>query len=98
MDIHPDIEPIVFLLGTWSGPGRGDYPTIEAFEYVETVTYETFGKPFIAYTQRTRGAEGPLHAEAGYIRCVDAHTVEHNFTGGRRDEFYAVAALHDAGG
>jgi hypothetical protein len=74
--VHPDIEPIAFLLGTWSGSGRGEYPTIEPFTYVETVTFEHFGKPFVAYTQRTRGDAGPLHAESGYIRVVDDGSVE----------------------
>lgn len=76
-DVHPAIEPIAFLLGTWHGTGNGDYPTIDPFIYEETVTFEHFGKPFIAYSQRTRGAGGaPLHTETGYIRPVDDGTLE----------------------
>jgi hypothetical protein len=76
-DAHPAIEPISFLLGTWHGPGNGDYPTIEPFVYEETVTFEHFGKPFIAYSQRTKGADGgPLHTEAGYIRATDDGMLE----------------------
>lgn len=75
--VHPATEPIAFLLGTWHGSGRGDYPTIEPFVYEETVTFEQFGKPFIAYTQRTRGADGaPLHAETGYIRVTEDGALE----------------------
>lgn len=76
MNLHPDLTTLAFLLGTWSGQGRGDYPTIAPFTYTETVTYEHVGKPFIAYTQRTRGPEGPLHAETGYLRAVPDGTVE----------------------
>ena len=70
--LHPALAPLEFLIGVWRGSGRGYYPTIEPFEYVEEATYTPGpGKPFIAYSQRTRraGGEGePLHSETGYIR------------------------------
>ncbi len=72
MDLHPNLEPIRFLLGTWSGAGAGRYPTITPFEYTEDATYVAGGgKPFVFYTQRTLGSDGlALHAEAGYLRMT----------------------------
>ena len=77
-DIHPELQPLAFLLGTWRGTGKGDYPTIQPFHYEEEVRFWHVGKPLLLYTQRTRTpADGQIrHSEMGYWRAVPGGRVE----------------------
>lgn len=77
-DIHPQVLGLAGLVGTWSGRGHGDYPTIDAFTYEETVTFSPSTKPFLAYRQATHdGHDGrPLHVEVGYWRLPAPDRVE----------------------
>lgn len=76
--LHPDVEHLTCLLGTWRGAGEGTYPTIEPFRYSEEVVFSHVGKPFLAYRQATvnLGTGLPAHAESGYWRPVGPARLE----------------------
>ncbi len=71
---HPDLAPLLFLLGRWEGAGVGGYPTIESFQFGQEITFSHNGKPFLYYVSRSwlLGEDGrpvrPLAMETGFWR------------------------------
>ena len=68
--LHDALRPLEFLLGTWTGTGAGRYPGIDDFEYGEETRFWHYGRPVLAYSQRTWSvASGaPMHSEMGFWR------------------------------
>ena len=63
-----------FLLGTWSGIGNGQFPTIKSFTYSENLAFNFDGvNDLIHYEQRTWLAPDntPSHWESGFIKPVE---------------------------
>ncbi|KAM7526933.1 hypothetical protein LguiA_016835 [Lonicera macranthoides] len=78
--VHPVIEPLAYLLGTWKGVGEGGFPTISSFSYGELLhfSHSPTKKPVIAYSQKTwkLNSGEPMHAESGYWRPKPDGTIE----------------------
>ena len=51
--LHPALEPLAFLVGTWHGLGVVGYPTIEGSRYEQEVTFAHDGRPFLSYSARS---------------------------------------------
>jgi THAP4-like, heme-binding beta-barrel domain len=70
-DLPPALEPLAFLIGTWRGEGEGEYPGVDPFQYVEELSFEHVGDPFLLVTESSWTPDGaPLHFERGTLRPV----------------------------
>ena len=81
-DLHTDLMPVVWLLGTWHGNGKGEYPGIEPFTFDQEVVFAHDGRPFLHYFSRTwitdddgeRVRPGAL--ETGFLRPAENKQLE----------------------
>ena len=70
------------FVGRWRGTGRGGYPNMASFEYVDELNIIATHKPtMLQYEQRTYkltpdGGRSPSHIEMGFIRLRDDGAVE----------------------
>ncbi|MGQ4384808.1 FABP family protein [Streptomyces sp. SAS_270] len=80
---HALLAPLVGLVGTWVGRGRGEYPTLaEEFEYAQEISFRHDGRPFLQYESRAwlLDADGaplrPSARESGWWRLQPEGRVE----------------------
>ena len=75
-------SPIHLLTGTWTGAGRGEFPTVTSFDYRETLTFTRRDEKTLAYEQRTQKRyDGQTewlesHWEFGFIRILESGELE----------------------
>ena len=75
-------ELLRLLIGEWSGTGRGEFPTIEPFEYLETISFAGDQRPFLHYEQKSKRRNAgqtdyiPSHWESGFLRLLPTGEVE----------------------
>jgi len=71
-----------FLAGTWTGEGRGQFPTVTSFDYRETLIYTRRDEKTLAYEQRAKKLyDGQTewlesHWENGFIRILESGELE----------------------
>ena len=72
--LHPDLNPLAWLVGRWEGTGRGSYPGTEDFEFGQQVDFAHNGQNYLHYLSQTflvdadGKASEPLTMETGFWR------------------------------
>lgn len=61
-DLTPELVPLSWLIGTWTGPGRLGSGEADSEYFTQTVTFESNGLPYLRYT-----AESWLTDEQGTV-------------------------------
>ena len=81
-NLHEDLYPLAWMIGSWAGTGVCEYPEIERFEYSQDVTFKYTGQNYLYYVSKTSVIDvnkdfvRPLEMETGFWRCVDKKIVE----------------------
>ena len=82
IELHPQVRPLAFLLGTWEGAGVADFPGAEKCNFGQEVTFTHDGRDFLEYHSHSWVLDGegkkvrPLETETGYWRIDKDRKVE----------------------
>lgn len=80
--LHPDLNPLAWLVGTWRGKGRGEYANVEPFEFAHEVVFSHDGRPFLNYFSRSWIIDEngdilrPAPSETGFWRVKPDNVLE----------------------
>lgn len=68
--LHEAAKPLQWLLGKWKGQGKGIYPTIKDFEYIEDLEFFHVGQPMLQFSFYSvhKDTNKILHREVGFLR------------------------------
>ena len=73
-------EKLSLLHGTWKGSGQGKYPTIDAFEYEETLRFEPTGPHIARYVARDVDYYGQTVPAGSAMDYVSGYTCFNDVT------------------
>ncbi len=81
-NLHPDLMPLAWLVGSWRGKGRGEYPNVPSFEFAQEVSFNHDGRPFLNYFSRSWIIDEnneiirPAASEVGFWRVKENNVLE----------------------
>jgi hypothetical protein len=81
-NLHPDLMPLAWLVGTWRGKGRGEYPNVPGFQFAQEVSFNHDGRPFLNYFSRSWIIDEndeiirPAASEVGFWRIKEKNVLE----------------------
>jgi len=81
-NLHSDLMPLAWLVGTWRGKGRGEYPNVPGFQYAQEVSFNHDGRPFLNYFSRSWIIDEndeiirPAASEVGFWRIKENNVLE----------------------
>jgi len=81
-NLHPDLMPLAWLVGSWRGKGRGEYPNVPGFQFAQEVSFNHDGRPFLNYFSRSWLIDDnneiirPAASEVGFWRVKENNVLE----------------------
>jgi hypothetical protein len=81
-NLHPELMPLAWLVGTWRGKGRGEYPTVAPFLFAQEVSFNHDGRNFLNYFSRSWIIDDnneivrPAASEVGFWRMKENNVLE----------------------
>ena len=81
-NLHPDLMPLAWLVGTWRGKGRGEYPNVPSFQFAQEVSFNHDGRAFLNYFSRSWIINEndeiirPAASEVGFWRIKEKNVLE----------------------
>ena len=81
-NLHPDLMPLAWLVGSCRGKGRGEYPNVPAFQFAQEVSFNHDGRHFLNYFSRSWIIDEnneiirPAASEVGFWRVKENNVLE----------------------
>ncbi|CAN5219269.1 hypothetical protein BH09ACT10_BH09ACT10_22590 [soil metagenome] len=81
-DVHPDLNPLMWLVGNWHGNGHVEYPEQEKQTFEQDVIFHHDSRPFLHYFSQTWLTDddgnriGPGEQETGFLRATGGDQID----------------------